>query len=129
MNEMMETIKTFDNKDLPIRHIPGPEGVRGRNSDNALILEKLGWEPTIKLADGLRVTYTWIKSQLAEVFPAALFSLCASLAVAIAILLFASAPRFSALMLAIFHASLSLLLSLCVCLLQMWTVIWLLDCV
>ena len=67
MNDMMETIKSFDNKDLPIRHIPGPEGVRGRNSDNALILEKLGWEPTIRLADGLRVTYTWIKSQLAEV--------------------------------------------------------------
>lgn len=67
MNEMMETIKTFDNKELPIRHIPGPEGVRGRNSDNALILEKLGWEPTIRLADGLRVTYQWIKSQLEEV--------------------------------------------------------------
>jgi hypothetical protein len=41
--------------------------VRGRNSDNALILEKLGWEPTIKLADGLKVTYEWIKGQLAEV--------------------------------------------------------------
>ncbi len=69
MNEMMETIKGFEAKDLPIRHIPGPEGVRGRNSDNALILEKIGWEPTIKLADGLRVTYTWIKSQLEEVCP------------------------------------------------------------
>ena len=67
MNEMMETIETFDKKNQPIRHIPGPEGVRGRNSDNALILEKLGWEPTIRLADGLRVTYFWIKSQLEEV--------------------------------------------------------------
>ncbi len=67
MNEMMETIETFDSKNLPIRHIPGPEGVRGRNSDNALILEKLGWEPTIRLADGLKVTYFWIKSQLEEV--------------------------------------------------------------
>eukprot|EP00955_Chlamydomonas_euryale_P003913 40555-Chlamydomonas_euryale.AAC.8 len=64
MNEMMETIKTFDAKDLPIKHIPGPEGVRGRNSDNALILEKLGWEPTVKLADGLKITYFWIKGQL-----------------------------------------------------------------
>lgn len=35
-------------------------------ADNALILEKLGWEPTIKLEDGLRVTYFWIKSQLEE---------------------------------------------------------------
>lgn len=69
MNEMMETIKTFDSKKLPIKHIPGPGGVRGRNSDNALILEKLGWEPTIRLADGLEVTYFWIKSQLEEVRP------------------------------------------------------------
>jgi len=66
MNEMMESIKKFDNKNLPIRHIPGPEGVRGRNSDNELILEKLGWEPTIRLNDGLKLTYDWIKTQLAE---------------------------------------------------------------
>ena len=68
MNEMMETIKAFgegEKATLPIKHIPGPEGVRGRNSDNSLILEQLGWEPTIKLADGLRLTYDWIKSQLA----------------------------------------------------------------
>ena len=71
MNEMMETIKGFDGKQLPIRHIPGPEGVRGRNSDNALILEKLGWEPTIRLKDGLRLTYEWIKKQLAAVRPPA----------------------------------------------------------
>ena len=69
MNEMMEIIKTFDGKKLPIRHIPGPEGVRGRNSDNSLSLEKLGWEPTIRLADGLKVTYFWIKSQVSEVRP------------------------------------------------------------
>ena len=67
MNEMMESIEKFDNKNLPIRHIPGPEGVRGRNSDNELILEKLGWEPTIKLNDGLKLTYDWIKKQLAAV--------------------------------------------------------------
>jgi nucleoside-diphosphate-sugar epimerase len=69
MNDMMEMIKAFDNKELPIRHIPGPEGVRGRNSDNALILEKLGWEPTIRLKDGLKITYEWIKSQLEQVRP------------------------------------------------------------
>ena len=67
MNEMMEMIEKFDTKELPIRHIPGPEGVRGRNSDNSLILEKLGWEPTIRLNDGLKLTYEWIKKQLAEV--------------------------------------------------------------
>jgi nucleoside-diphosphate-sugar epimerase len=50
---------------LPIKHIPGPEGVRGRNSDNTLILEKLGWQPTVSLRDGLRMTYFWIKDQIA----------------------------------------------------------------
>ena len=67
MNQMMGIVSGFDKRQLPIRHIPGPEGVRGRNSDNALILEKLGWEPTIKLADGLQITYGWIKGELAKV--------------------------------------------------------------
>ena len=49
MNEMAEIILSFENKKLPIHHIPGPEGVRGRNSDNTLIKEKLGWAPTMKL--------------------------------------------------------------------------------
>ena len=54
MNDMMEFVKSIESKDLPIKHIPGPEGVRGRNSDSKLILEKLGWEPTVTLKDGLR---------------------------------------------------------------------------
>jgi len=41
-------------KKLAIKHIPGPEGVRGRNSDSKAILEKIGWEPTVTLKDGLR---------------------------------------------------------------------------
>lgn len=49
MNEMAEIILSFESKNLPIHHIPGPEGVRGRNSDNTLIKEKLGWAPTMKL--------------------------------------------------------------------------------
>lgn len=49
MNEMAEMVLSFDDKNLPIHHIPGPEGVRGRNSDNTLIKEKLGWAPTMKL--------------------------------------------------------------------------------
>ena len=64
MNEMMALAKTFDGKETPIKHIPGPEGVRGRNSENSLIKEKLGWEPTVKLGDGLKITYFWIKSQV-----------------------------------------------------------------
>ena len=49
MNEMAEIVLSFENKKIPIHHIPGPEGVRGRNSDNTLIKEKLGWAPTMKL--------------------------------------------------------------------------------
>lgn len=49
MNEMAGIVLSFENKKLPIRHIPGPEGVRGRNSDNTLIKEKLGWAPTMRL--------------------------------------------------------------------------------
>ncbi|KAL9250380.1 GDP-mannose 3,5-epimerase-like protein [Drosera capensis] len=64
MNEMAEIVLSFENKKLPIHHIPGPEGVRGRNSDNTLIKEKLGWAPTMKLKDGLRITYFWIKEQI-----------------------------------------------------------------
>uniref|UniRef100_M8C0C9 GDP-mannose 3,5-epimerase 2 n=1 Tax=Aegilops tauschii TaxID=37682 RepID=M8C0C9_AEGTA len=64
MNEMAEIVLSFENKQLPIHHIPGPEGVRGRNSDNTLIKEKLGWAPTMRLKDGLRITYSWIKEQL-----------------------------------------------------------------
>jgi nucleoside-diphosphate-sugar epimerase len=45
MNEMADMILGFSDKKLPIKHIPGPEGVRGRNSDNTLIKEKLGWAP------------------------------------------------------------------------------------
>jgi GDP-D-mannose 3',5'-epimerase len=50
--------------DLPLVHIPGPEGVRGRNSDNDLIKEVLGWAPGTKLADGMKKTYDWIEGQI-----------------------------------------------------------------
>lgn len=49
MNEMAEIVLSFEDKKLPIHHIPGPEGVRGRNSDNTLIKEKLGWAPSMRL--------------------------------------------------------------------------------
>ena len=44
--------------------VPGPLGVRGRNSDNALIQEKLGWAPSQPLEAGLRKTYEWIEEQV-----------------------------------------------------------------
>ena len=54
MNQFAEIAMSFEGKDIPIRHIPGPQGVRGRNSDNALIREKVGWEPSIPVREGLR---------------------------------------------------------------------------
>jgi GDP-D-mannose 3',5'-epimerase len=45
-------------------HIPGPTGVRGRNSDNHLIREKLGWAPSRPLIEGLEKTYAWIGQQV-----------------------------------------------------------------
>ena len=53
-------------KSLRIRHIKGPLGVRGRNSDNRLIAEKLGWRPSRPLREGLEKTYAWISSQVGK---------------------------------------------------------------
>lgn len=64
MIEFAKIIMTYENKDLPIRHIEGPMGVRGRNSNNKLIKEKLDWEPSIKIVDGVRETYFWIKGEI-----------------------------------------------------------------
>ena len=54
------------NKNLKINHIPGPLGVRGRNSDNKLIYQKLGWKPQKPLKDGIRKTYDWIRAQVSS---------------------------------------------------------------
>jgi GDP-D-mannose 3', 5'-epimerase len=45
-------------------HIPGPQGVRGRNSDNTRLREVLGWEPHVSLEEGLKQTYVWIEDQV-----------------------------------------------------------------
>ena len=51
-------------KPLQIRHIKGPTGVRGRNSDNRLISERLGWSPSRPLEEGIAKTYKWISAQV-----------------------------------------------------------------
>jgi nucleoside-diphosphate-sugar epimerase len=51
-------------KKISIKHIEGPLGVRGRNSDNKLIKEKLGWAPDYSLKEGLKKTYPWIVEQV-----------------------------------------------------------------
>merc|ERR1719333_597817 len=64
MIEFAQIAMSFEEKNLPIKHIDGPMGVRGRNSNNKLIMEKLGWEPTMKIKDGLKKTYFWIKGEI-----------------------------------------------------------------
>ncbi len=64
MNGFAKLAMSFEGKKLPIVHIKGPEGVRGRNSDNTMIRERIGWEPQISIKDGLRKTHAWIKGQI-----------------------------------------------------------------
>ncbi len=66
INKLAETVMKIAGKKLKIKHIEGPLGVRGRNSDNKLIEEKLKWKPTAPLADGLKETYAWIAAQVAK---------------------------------------------------------------
>jgi len=64
INELAETIMDIAAKKLSIKHIKGPLGVRGRNSDNALIRKVLGWAPSLPLKQGLATTYRWIEQQV-----------------------------------------------------------------
>jgi GDP-D-mannose 3', 5'-epimerase len=64
INQLAEMTMSIAGKQLRIRHIPGPLGVRGRNSDNRLIAEKLNWSPSAPLEQGLRSTFEWINSQV-----------------------------------------------------------------
>ncbi|HEV2353938.1 MAG TPA: GDP-mannose 4,6-dehydratase, partial [Puia sp.] len=65
INQLTEMAMEIAGKKLRIRHINGPLGVRGRNSDNRLIRHKLEWEPSAPLRDGLEETYGWIAEQVA----------------------------------------------------------------
>ena len=64
INQLAEMVMHVSKKNLKIKHIPGPLGVRGRNSDNKLIKAKLGWEPNYSLLKGIENTYPWIAKQV-----------------------------------------------------------------
>ena len=66
INQLAELVMNIAGKKLGIRHIKGPLGVRGRNSDNHLIAEKLHWRPSRPLIDGLETTYAWVDQQVAK---------------------------------------------------------------
>ena len=64
INEFARMIMGISGKNLRVRHIEGPTGVRGRNSDNGLIQQKLGWSPSRPLIEGLQKTYQWVDEQV-----------------------------------------------------------------
>ena len=64
INDMVGSICEIEQVSVTLKHIPGPEGVRGRNSDNTLIKEVLNWTPSTTLSQGLRSTYKFIQGEL-----------------------------------------------------------------
>lgn len=64
INQLVHMVADISGKTIEINHIDGPTGVRGRNSDNRLIAEKLGWAPSMTLKAGLEKTYGWIERQV-----------------------------------------------------------------
>ena len=66
INDFAKMVIDISGKNISIKNIPGPTGVRGRNSDNKLIREKLGWEPGLPLRKGMEITYKWINQQVQQ---------------------------------------------------------------
>jgi nucleoside-diphosphate-sugar epimerase len=66
INQLADFVAEIAGIKIIIKHIPGPMGVRGRNSDNTRLREVLKWEPQLALEDGLRRTYDWIEKQVAQ---------------------------------------------------------------
>jgi nucleoside-diphosphate-sugar epimerase len=66
INQLVDIACSIEGKTLIKKHISGPLGVRGRNSDNKLIKEKIGWCPNYPLKDGISNLYKWIKEQVVK---------------------------------------------------------------
>jgi len=66
LNDLARMAIDISGKRLTIRHVPGPLGVRGRNSHNELIKNKLGWAPNVSLRIALKETYAWIRDQIEQ---------------------------------------------------------------
>jgi GDP-D-mannose 3', 5'-epimerase len=75
INELADMVAAIAGIRLVRRHVPGPQGVRGRNSDNTRLRKVLGWEPQISLEEGLSRTYRWIEEQVRNADAAAHASL------------------------------------------------------
>ncbi|MBN8729370.1 MAG: NAD-dependent epimerase/dehydratase family protein [Acidobacteria bacterium] len=66
INDLADLVARIAGHEVRLRHIDGPMGVRGRNSDNTLLRQVLGWEPAVTLEEGLRITYAWIEEQVRQ---------------------------------------------------------------
>lgn len=66
INQLVDLVADIAGKRIRKRHISGPQGMRGRNSDNTLAREKLHWEPTQALRTGLELTYRWVERQVGK---------------------------------------------------------------
>ena len=66
INELVDIVESIEDKDLYRQYVEGPLGVRGRNSNNDLIREKLGWDYEMPLEEGIKKTYEWIRWQISK---------------------------------------------------------------
>ena len=66
INKLVDIVEAIEEKDLYRQYIEGPLGVRGRNSNNDLIREKLGWDYEMTLEEGIKKTYDWIRWQISK---------------------------------------------------------------
>jgi nucleoside-diphosphate-sugar epimerase len=66
INQLVDIVAAISDQKVIKKHIDGPQGVRGRNSDNTRLKSVLGWEPALSLEEGLARTYAWIEAQVKE---------------------------------------------------------------
>jgi GDP-D-mannose 3',5'-epimerase len=69
INQLADMVAEVAGIRIVKKHVPGPQGVRGRNSDNTRLRKVLGWEPTVSLEEGLHRTYTWIEDRVRTSLP------------------------------------------------------------
>jgi nucleoside-diphosphate-sugar epimerase len=73
INQLADVVANIAGIRIVKKHVPGPQGVRGRNSDNTRLREVLGWETEISLEEGLAITYKWIEAQVRAKFELPVF--------------------------------------------------------
>jgi GDP-D-mannose 3',5'-epimerase len=74
INDLADMVAEVAGASITKRHVPGPQGVRGRNSNNDRLRQVLGWEPQISLEEGMARTYAWIEAQVAASLAAGMVS-------------------------------------------------------